>query len=229
MANKLFIKTSTGTSLIKVYKKTSNGSVQCPVYVKTSSGMERLDQTLVTKTKVFSSYADWSGSFRNSTGTGTPTSSYSDSSDSLRIYQGKYSSYHHLGVMCFKSIFNEVRKFGGTITKVTLKLKNLHSYYGIGLDTKVCGAWNMPNTKPNSFSYSNVGTTSYCNTQHFDKGETRTLTLNSNVYSDIQNGNITGFRLLSPTGFTLTDYGYFAGEGNSRPYVEITVQYEEYE
>ena len=54
MANKLFKKTSCGTSSIKFYKKTSTGLVQCPVYRKTSSGMERLDQTLVTKTKVFS-------------------------------------------------------------------------------------------------------------------------------------------------------------------------------
>ena len=60
MANKLLKKTSSGSSPIKFYKKTSTGLVQCPVYRKTSSGMERLDQTLVTKTKVFSGYPDWS-------------------------------------------------------------------------------------------------------------------------------------------------------------------------
>lgn len=43
MANKLFIKTSSGTSPIKFYKKTSTGQIQCPVYVKTTSGMERID------------------------------------------------------------------------------------------------------------------------------------------------------------------------------------------
>lgn len=229
MANKLFKKTSSGTSPVKLFKKTSTGQIQCPVYRKTATGMERIDQTLVTKTKVFSGYAQWNGSYRNSTGTGTAYSDYSGADDRLRMYQGKYSPYHHLGIMCFKNIFNQVREFGGEVTKVTLKMKNLHSYYGAGLDTKVCGAWNMPNTKPSSFKFDDVKSLSYCGTQHFDKGETRTLTLDENARSNIQTGTMDGFRLLSPTGFTLTDYGYFEGEGSSRPYIEITVKYEEWE
>lgn len=229
MANKLFKKSSSGTSPVKMLKKTSTGQVQCPVYRKTATGMERIDQTLVTKTKVFSGYAQWNGSYRNSTGTGTAYSDYSGADDRLRMYQGKYSSYHHLGLMCFKSIFKQVRDFGGEITKVTLKMKNLHSYYNAGLNTKVCGAINMPDSKPSSFSFSNAKSTSYDGTQHFDKGETRTLTLDDSVYNAIKKDEIDGFRLLSPTGFTLTDYGYFEGEGSSRPYIEITVKYEEWE
>lgn len=228
MANKLFIKTSSGTSPIKFYKKTSTGQTQCPVYRKTSNGMERIDQTLVTKTKVIKGYAQWNGSFRNSSGSGTAYSDYSDSSDRLRIYQGKYNSYHHLGLMCFKDLFAQARAIG-TITKATLKLTNLHSYYGAGLGTKVCGAINMPNTKPSSFSFSNAKSTSYCGTVEFTKGGTKTITLNSSALSAIQNGSIDGFRLLSPTGFTLTDYGYFEGEGTNRPYIEITVEYDTYE
>ena len=229
MANRLFKKTSSGTSPVKFYKKTSTGLTQCPVYRKTSNGMERIDQTLVTKTKVFSGYAQWNGSFRNSTGTGTAQASYSGASDKLRMYQGRYSNYHHLGVMCFKNIFDQVRAFGGEVTKVTLKLKNLHSYYGAGLETKVCGAWNMPSSRPTSFSFDNVKSTSYCGTVHFDKGATKTLTLDENARKNIQSGEMTGFRLLSPTGFNLTNYGYFEGEGTSRPYIEITVQYQEWE
>lgn len=229
MANKLFRKTSSGMSPVKFYKKTSTGQVQCPVYRKTSTGMERIDQTLVTKTKVFSGYAQWNGSFRNSTGTGTAKSDYSDSSARLCMYQGKYSSYYHLGVMCFSNLFKQVRDFGGEVTKVTLKLKNLHSYYNAGLETKVCGAWNMPSTKPSSYSFSDVKSTSYCGTQHFDKGQTRTLTLDENACANIQSGEMDGFRLLSPSGFTLADYGYFEGEGSNRPYIEITVKYQEWE
>ena len=226
MANRLFKKTSSGTSPIKFYRKTSTGQVQCPVYRKTSSGMERIDQTLVTKIKVFSGYAQWNGSFRNSTGNGTAQASYSQAEDRLRIYQGKYSSYHHLGVMCFKNLFNEVKAFGGEVTKVTLKLKNLHSYYGAGLGTKVCGAINMPNSRPSSFSFDNVYSTSYCGTVEFAKGGTKTIALDETARKNIQNGKIDGFRLLSPTGFSLTDYGYFEGEGSSRPHIEITVKYE---
>ena len=228
MANKLFVKTSSGTSPIKFYKKTSSGTSQCPVYIKTSTGQERLDQTLVTKTKVFSGYCDWACSFRNDSSSGTFTDDYSDERDGY-IHQGKYSDYYHLGVMSFYTIFKEVRDFGGEVTKVTLKLKNLHSYYGTGLDTKVCGAWNTTSKRPTTFSLSDVKSTSYCDTQYFDKGETRTLTLDENARTNIQNGEMTGFRLLSPTGFTLTDYGYFAGEGSSRPYIEITVSYQVYE
>ena len=228
MANRLYKKTSSGSSPVKFYKKTSTGQVQCPVYRKTSSGMERIDQTLVTKTKVISGYAQWNGSFRNSTGTGTAQASYSSLTDRLRIYQGKYSSYHHLGVMCFKKLFDEARAVGGTITNVKLKLKNLHSYYGAGLGVKVCGAINMPNTRPSSFSFNDVYSTSYCGTVEFTKGGTKTITLDELARKNIENNKIDGFRLLSPTGFTLSDYGYFEGEGTNRPYIEITVEYEEW-
>lgn len=223
MANKLFIKTSSGMSPIKLYKKTSTGQVQCPVYVKTANGMERIDQTLVTKTMIVSGYAQWNGSYRNSSGSGS--ANFKDKN----VYQGKYSSYHYLGLMCFKNVFAQARAIGGTITKVTLRLTNLHSYYYAGLGTKVCGAINMPSTLPTSSSFNNILSTPYSNTTEFAKGGTNTITLNSNALKDIQNGNINGFRLLSPTGFTLTDYGYFEGEGTNRPYIEITVEYQVWE
>ena len=228
MANKLFVKTSSGTSAIKFYKKTSTGQTQCPVYIKTSTGQERLDQTLVTKTKVFSGYCDWAGSFRNDSSSGTFTDDYSDERDGY-VYQGKYGDYYHLGIIGFNSIFKQVREFDGTITKVTLKLKNLHTYSSAGIGTKICGAWSVPTTKPTSFSFDNVGSTSYSDVEEFDKGETRTLTLKSTIYEKIKGGSFSGLRLLSATGFTLSDYGYFAGEGTSRPYIEITVSYQEYE
>lgn len=223
MANKVFKKTPSGSSPIKFYKKTNAGQIQCPVYRKTSNGMERIDQTLVTKTKVIGSYPQWEGSYRNSTGGGNASFSKEN------IYQGKYSSYHHLGLMCFKDLFAQARTIGGTITKATLKLTNLHSYYYAGLNTRVCGAINMPNTRPSSFSFNNALSTSYCGNVKFGKGEQRTISLDNNALSAIQNNQIDGFRLLSPTGFTLSDYGYFEGEGWNRPYVEITIEYQVWE
>ena len=58
---------------------------------------------------------------------------------------------------------------------------------------------------------------------HFDKCGELTITLNSTAIDDIDYRNIDGFRLLSPTGNTVTDYGYFSGTGTTRPYIEITV------
>ena len=219
------------------YKLNSNGGKnRIPVYMKTIDGQIRIDYHSssgstdpdvpdvpeVTK-KVFSGYADWSGSFRNSSGKGTAKSNYSDVDARLRVYQGRYGTYYHLGIMCFKSIFEQVRAYGGTVTNVTLRIKNLHCYSSAGLNTKICGAWNMPNKKPSTFSFDDVKSTAYC-TAHFAKGASKTLTLDDNARKNIQNGTMDGFRLLSPTGFKTTDYGYFAGTGSSRPYIEITVE-----
>ena len=104
-----------------------------------------------------------------------------------------------------------------------LKLTNNHSYYYSGLDTYICGASSLPATRPTSFSTDNVNETKLSDKIHFDKGGELTITLNSTAIDDIDYRNIDGFRLLSPTGNTVTDYGYFSGTGTTRPYIEITV------
>lgn len=125
--------------------------------------------------------------------------------------------------MCFKNIFEKVRALKGTVTDVKLTLTNAHSYSSVGINTKVCGAWNMSIDKPTSFNFDNVKSTSYCGEQHFNKGQKRVLTLDESACKNIQSGTMTGFRLLSSTGFNTTNYGYFEGEGSNRPYIEITV------
>ena len=69
----------------------------------------------------------------------------------------------------------------------------------------------------------NIKETKLSDKIHFDKGGELTITLNSTAIDDIDYRNIDGFRLLSPTGNTVTDYGYFSGTGTTRPYIEITV------
>lgn len=229
MANKLFKKTSSGLTPVKFYRKTSTGLVQNPVYRKTTTGMERIDQTLVTKTKVISGYAQWNGTFRNSSGSGTANNFGSSDSRNTLVYQGKYSPYCYLGVMCFTDLFKEARETG-IITKVVLKLKNNHAYYNSGLKTYISGAWSLPSTRPSSYSFANTNTVRYCNDVSFAKNgaEHKAITLNTTAINAITNNQINGFRVVSPTGFDLNNYGYFEGSGSSRPYIEITVQYDEW-
>ena len=104
-----------------------------------------------------------------------------------------------------------------------LKLTNNHSYYYTGLDTYICGASSLPATRPTSFSTDNVDEIKLSDKINFSKGGTQIITLNNTAIQKIQNGSIDGFRLLSPTGNTVTDYGYFSGTGTTRPYIEITV------
>ena len=104
-----------------------------------------------------------------------------------------------------------------------LKLTNNHSYYYTGLDTYICGASNLSTTRPTSFSTDNIDEIKLSDKINFSKGGTQTITLNNTAIQNIQNGIIDGFRLLSPTGNIVTDYGYFSGTGATRPYIEITV------
>ena len=140
-----------------------------------------------------------------------------------RIYQGHYPNFNYLGIISFKDIFKEVRSLNGTITSVKLKLTNTHSYYYAGLNTYICGASNLSTTRPTSFSTDNIDEIKLSDKINFSKGGTQTITLNDTAIQKIQNGSIDGFRLLSPTGNTVTDYGYFSGTGATRPYIEITV------
>lgn len=229
----LFINKNGVLTPIIFYKKTSTGQVQCPVFKKTKDGIERIDKVpeesgvdipVVPEqvTKVIKGYAQWCGSYRNTSSSGVFKDNFGDSR-SNHIYQGKYGSYYYLGIMCFKDIFEQVRALNGVVTDVKLTLSNLHSYSSAGLSTKVCGAFNMPSTRPSSFDFSNVKSTSYCGEQHFNKGQKRVLILDETARNNIQSGNITGFRMLSSTGFNTTNYGYFDGEGSNRPYIEITV------
>lgn len=226
----IYIKKGNSLNNVSIYKKTSTGYVSCPIYRKTSTGMERIDleggstgggTQPSPSSNIIKGYADWSGSYRSSSTTGTFTDNFNDDRRD-RIYQGYYPNFNYLGVICFKSLFEQARQLG-TITSVKLKLTNLHSYYYAGLNTIISGATNMSNYRPTSFSMSNVNSTQYCSSTHFDKGGVLTLTLNDTAIQSIQNGTIDGFRLLAPSGFAITDYGYFSGTGTTRPYIEITV------
>lgn len=224
MANSIFKKTSNGWSNQKIECKTSGGTNVAPTYKRTHSGWERIDQQLVTHTKIIEGYAQWNASYRNSSGSGN--ANYKDNN----IYQGKYDSYNYLGLICCTNLFNTARN-SGTIKKVELRLKNNHAYYNSGLKTKICGAWSLPNTRPSTASFGWSNSTAYSGEWHFAKNGSspQWLTLNSNVNNVIQNNQINGFRLLSPTGFDLNNYGYFEGSGDNRPYVKITVEYQVWE
>lgn len=226
----IYIKKGNSLNNVSIYKKTSTGYVSCPIYRKTSTGMERIDlgggstgggTQPSPSSNIIKGYADWSGSYRSSSTTGTFTDNFNDDRRD-RIYQGYYPNFNYLGIICFKSLFEQARQLG-TITSVKLKLTNLHSYYYAGLNTIISGATNMSNYRPTSFSMSNVNSTQYCSSTHFNKGGALTLTLNDTAIQSIQNGTIDGFRLLAPSGFAITDYGYFSGIGTTRPYIEITV------
>lgn len=224
MANKCYIKKNGSWTAFTPYKKVNGQWQRCPVYRKENGSWVRIDQQLVTKTTTVSGYADWCGSFRNSSGTGSASFSKDD------VYQGKYSSYYYLGVMRFTELFTKAKAIG-TITKATLKLKNNHAYYNGGLKTHICGAWAMPFSRPSSYSFSSTGSTAYASNISFAKNgsEHKAITLNSTAISDIQNGRIDGFKVLSPTGFDLNNYGYFDGTSSSRPWLELTVQYQVWE
>lgn len=226
----IYINKNGSLNNILIYRKTSNGMEICPVYKKTFNGMERIDLgngssggggSTPSSPYIVKGYADWSGSYRGSSTTGTFTDNFNDDRRD-RIYQGYYPNFNYLGIICFKSLFEQARQLG-TISSVKLKLTNLHSYYYAGLNTIISGATNMSTYRPTSFSMSNVNSTQYCSSTHFNKGGTLTLTLNSTAIQSIQNGTIDGFRLLAPTGFAVTDYGYFSGTGSTRPYIEITI------
>lgn len=239
----IYIKDGSSLRNILIYKKNSNGMEICPVYKKTLNGMERIDSSKVINsgsgegegetpspelptvtTEVIKGYADWCGSYRSTSTSGTFTDNFNDDRRD-RIYQGTYSSSNYIGIINFKKIFQEVKDLNGTIKSIKLKLTNLHSYYYAGLNTYICGASNLTSTRPTSFSSSNVDETKLSDKINFSKGGTLTINLNDTAIERITNGDIDGFRLLSPTGYTITDYGYFSGVGTNRPYIEITIEY----
>lgn len=220
MANKLFKKTSSGTSSIKFYKKTSTGQTQCPVYKKTSSGMERLDQQLVTKTHVVEGYCDWTCCYMGSSSSQSSLSK--KGTDSIYPRHGKYSSYYYWSPISFENIFKKVR--GKNITKVELWLKSLHSYYNTGMDVYVSGFRSLATTStPSSISQNIFDNARYSSDTHYAKsGEGKYITLNQNGINAVKNNQINGFRMIASAGWALADYGYFEGSGNDRPYVRIT-------
>lgn len=227
MANQCFIKRNGQWQAFTPMKKVNGQWQRCPVYKKVNGNWVRIDQQLVTKTKVISGYAQWNGSYRNSSGTGVATLR---SSNPDLVYQGAYSNYRHLGVMCFANLFAEARNTG-TITNVVLRLKNNHAYYNSGLKTVVSGTAGLPASRPGTLSFGVSNGKDYSGKISFAKNgaEHKPITLNSACIDDIQNGRIDGFKLTSPTGFTLSDYGYFEGSSGSRPHIEITVQYQVWE
>ena len=235
----IYFKKGNSFSKVNIYIKTEDGMTLCPVYRKTSNGMERIDlndgsneningggiitpPSIPSNSVVVKGYASWCGSYRNTSTTGTFTDNFNDNRRD-RIYQGYYPNFNYLGVISFKDVFKEVRSLNGTITSVKLKLTNTHSYYYAGLNTYICGASNLSTTRPTSFSTDNIDEIKLSDKINFSKGGTQTITLNNTAIQKIQNGNIDGFRLLSPTGNIVTDYGYFSGTGTTRPYIEITV------
>ena len=90
MANKCFIKQNGVWQPLRPAKKVNGQWVDCPVYLKQNGQWVRIDQQLVTKTVVIEGYAQWNGSWRNTTGSGEAHYYRSDN-----IYQGKYSNYHY--------------------------------------------------------------------------------------------------------------------------------------
>lgn len=225
MASKLLKKTSSGTSPVVFYKKTSTGQVRCPVYRKTSTGIERLDQQLVTKTYTVTGYPDWLYTY---IGDGaSDTSLYKKSTDPLYPRQGAYSGMCYYSPISFKSTLAKVK--GKNITKVELWLGCLHSYYSSGLSTYISGTTTTATSVPSSTTTSIFNNKRYSSNTAFTKGTNKYITLNNTAIADIKSGAITGFRPVSPSGWGLTDYGYFEGSGTNRPYVKITYTEEVWE
>lgn len=221
----LFINKNGVPTPIIFYKKTNTGQVQCPVFKKTTNGMERID--LYTKTKVLSGYVEWYGTYRSTSTTGDfPLAFTTDETRSKLLYQGKYGSNNYLNVMSFKKLLNEVASLNGTVIDAKITVCNKHAYSSTGLYTYICGAWNLPDTRPSTLNENKLGSISYVGKQHFDRYEKRTLTLESDYYGALSRGELDGFRFLSPNGFDLNNYGYFAGTDEDRPYLEITVEYQ---
>ena len=220
MANKLFKKTSSGTSSIKFYKKTSAGQTQCPVYKKTSSGMERLDQQLVTKTYTVTGYCDWCCCYMGSSSTQSSLSK--KGTDPIYPRHGKYSSYYYWSPMSFETTFKKVR--GKNITKVELWLKSLHSYYSTGMDVYVSGFGSLSTTStPSSINRSIFNEARYSSDSHYNKsGDKHAILLNTTGINAIKNSQINGLRMIGSAGWSLDDYGYFEGSGNDRPYIKVT-------
>ena len=220
MANKLFKKTSSGTSSIKFYKKTSTGQTQCPVYKKTSSGMERLDQQLVTKTYTVEGYCDWCCCYMGSSSSQSSLSK--KGTDPIYPRHGRYSNYYYWSPISFETVFKKVR--GKNITKVELKLHSLHSYYSTGMDVYVSGFGSLATTSTPSSVNSNIfNNARYSSDTHYAKsGESKYITLNSTGINAVKNSQINGFRMIASGGWSLDDYGYFEGSGTNRPYIRIT-------
>ena len=228
MANRCH--TINGTSTKKLKPKKFNGTswVDCPTYRFTSSSsVDRMDQQLVTKTKVIEGYPQWNGSFRRASATGV------GDYDEANLYQGKYPSgykEYKTGVMCFTNLFNQARS-AGTITKVELRLKNNHAYYNTGLKTRIQGVSSLPTSRPSTLDYGLFGSTVFSSDVSFAKNGASPIwiTLNSNGINAIKNNQINGLRVVSPTGWDLANYGYFEGSNDNRPYIKITVEYQVWE
>lgn len=225
MSNKCFIKRNGSWEPLRPKKKVNGQWVDCPAYQKINGNWTRIDQQLVTHTKVIEGHPQWNGSWRNSSGSGSASYYRSDN-----IYQGKYDNYHYLGLMCFTNLFNQARN-SGTIKKIELRLKNNHAYWNSGLKTRIVGAHSLPSSQPNDANFSWSDNTRFSSDVSFPKnGATpQWITLNGDAISKIQNNQINGLKLLSPSGFSLTDYGYFEGANSNRPYIKITVEYQVWE
>ena len=230
MANQCFIKRNGQWQAFTPMKKVNGQWQRCPVYKKIGGTWVRIDQQMVTRTVVIRGYAQWNGSYRNTSGSGNASLFNTSTGKYLSVYQGAYGGNKYLGVMCFADLFRQARE-RGTITNVVLKLKNNHAYWNGGLKTIISGAVGLPGSRPNSLSFGVSNGANYSGQVSFAKNgaEHKAITLNGDCIRAIQNGQINGFKLTSPTGYDLNNYGYFEGSSGSRPYIEITVQYQEWE
>lgn len=177
-----------------------------------------------SSTYTIEGYADWTGSYIfDST---SDTSGYLKSTNPQYVYQGKYDSYYYRNVMNFDTVMGKAR--GLNIIKAELWIKNLHSYYGSGLNTYITGGWASPSTRPSSYPLDRFGGTRYSNNENWAKnGPARYITLNSTCIDDIKNNRIDSLHCNAVAGWSLTDYGYFQGTGggSDTPYLKLTISY----
>ena len=217
MANRCFIKLNGQWVSLSPMIKRNGQWERCPVYIKENGVWNRIDQQLVTKTYKVSGYCDWNACY---VGTSSSDSSLHKNSDPYKIRQGKYSTYYYYSPISFKSIFDKVR--GKNITKVTVELKNDHSYYSTGLNMYLSGMTSSINYEPSSITTSYFNSKKYSSNVFFSKGGTQIISLNSEAINDIKNNVLHGVTPKAVAGWSLNDYGYYSGSGSTRPYVEIT-------
>lgn len=214
MANKCFIKRNGQWERLSPMKKVNGQWQRCPVYKKENGVWNRIDQQLVDKYYAITGGLDWSYCYIGESS--SDTSLYIKSTDPYNPRQGKYSSYYYYSPMSFKSTFDRVRNKDIMSIEITMNCE--HSYYSTGLSTYISGYTGSNTSAPSSLTTSVFNNKRYSDDVKFSKGSTITFSLNSTAIEDIKSGAIHGFRPVSPSGWSLSDYGYFA----TNPTIRIT-------
>lgn len=139
--------------------------------------------------------------------------------DGTNLYQGRFDS--STGYQCSQIGFNDSdmrsKLSGATINKVEIYLKNSHFYSNAGGDAVV-------GTHDNSSEPGSPSTGEKWNRTRvgFAYGQGKWFTVSTSFGNDFKSGAARGLTLGRPNGGSLSEYGYFVGDGSSRPKIRIT-------